>query len=409
MASVGRKSLTLQNSDLTKLPDLYKMVLSGLKLEGVDSEVLLLFAERLDIKDCGCWHWSGERDAKSYPKFWPGAKWASSANSLAHRFSSAIFTGKLVPKGMVVDHLCADRGCVAPHHLKVITFKKNVQLGFTRSHAKAVCSPDYCPKPKPLTSTASPKGDYATETINNFVKFKNMLISTAEVEDRKLFAFAAHVNLKGGKPLADRGAVGECWAWEGAVTDGYAKLTWKQVKGVTRSAHRWSYLNFVGNIEKGMHIDHMCERRNCVRPSHLQQLTSIENTALAINNVSAINRLKTHCKNGHEFTPENTRVKETETTRKRVCITCSRAAGRAYKRKGPNEVKKLVGKQATECKNGHAYTEENTRITSDGTRKCRRCVADAATARRNKRKAAGTYAEHPRRIKPSEDETSEDS
>lgn len=409
MASVGRKSLTLQNSDLSKLPDLYKMVLSGLKLEGVDSEVLLLFAERLDIKDCGCWHWSGERDSKDYPKFRPAAKWASSTNSLAHRFSSAIFTGKLVPKGMVVDHLCADRGCVAPHHLKVITFKKNVQLGVTRSHAKATCSPDYCPKPVSLTSTASPKGDYATETINKFAKFKSMLIETAEVEDRKLFAFAAHVNLKGGRPLAKRGAVGECWTWEGALTEGYGKLTWKQVKGVTRTAHRWAYGVFVEEIKKGMTIDHMCERRSCIRPSHLQQLTAAENTALAAKSITTINRAKTHCKHGHEFTPENTEVKETATTRNRICLTCKNSNTKSSRQADLNKPPRTVRNKATKCHKGHAYTAENTRITNQGRRVCKRCVADAATAYRNKRKAAGTYAEHPRRVKPAEDETSEDS
>jgi len=42
----------------------------------------------------------------------------------------------------------------------------------------------------------------------------------------------------------------------------------------------------------------------------------------------AKNAVKTHCKRGHEFTPENTRRTEAG----RTCVTCIRAAGAAHMR-----------------------------------------------------------------------------
>ena len=60
-----------------------------------------------------------------------------------------------------------------------------------------------------------------------------------------------------------------CWIWTGAkYTPGYGQY---RVPGGNRmSAHTYAYLTLVGPIATGLEPDHMCGRRACVNPYHLQ-------------------------------------------------------------------------------------------------------------------------------------------
>ena len=62
-----------------------------------------------------------------------------------------------------------------------------------------------------------------------------------------------------------------CWIWDGPPThNGYGLWT---VNGYQTSAHRLSYLAFVGDIPSGMVVHHRCEVRKCVNHDHLELLT----------------------------------------------------------------------------------------------------------------------------------------
>jgi len=67
----------------------------------------------------GCWTWKGARTAGSYGTFRNGAKYVK-----AHKMSWLLANGP-VPDGMHLDHLCHNRGCVNPDHLRPVTQKQN--------------------------------------------------------------------------------------------------------------------------------------------------------------------------------------------------------------------------------------------------------------------------------------------
>lgn len=130
-----------------------------------------------------------------------------------------------------------------------------------------------------------------------------------------------------GSILCDVGS--HCWAWQGLVNDsGYGYIFYR---GRKEQAHRVAYELLVGEIPKGMVLDHKCHdpltcpggvtcpHRRCVNTDHLAPTTIRENVLRGAT-VPAANAAKTHCSHGHEFTPENTISHK----RGRDCRICAR-------------------------------------------------------------------------------------
>jgi hypothetical protein len=112
---------------------------------------------------------------------------------------------------------------------------------------------------------------------------------------------------------------GGCWRWlPGPACDfGYGNF-W--LNGTTISSHRASYLLHKGPIPDGLVLDHLCSNPICVNPAHLEPVTQRVNL-LRGRTFQAGNASKTHCVNGHEFTPENTYYAPSRPT-SRACKAC---------------------------------------------------------------------------------------
>lgn len=72
-------------------------------------------------KTDGCWNWLAAKTKAGYGQFSIGY-----ANQVfAHRFAYELMIGP-IPKGMEIDHLCFNRGCVKPVHMEVVTREVNI-------------------------------------------------------------------------------------------------------------------------------------------------------------------------------------------------------------------------------------------------------------------------------------------
>jgi hypothetical protein len=89
----------------------------------------------------------------------------------------------------------------------------------------------------------------------------------------------------------------------------------------TLSVHRVAYEALVGPIPDGHDIDHTCSNRACVQPAHLEPVTHAENVRRSAER-GRMGSQTTHCKRGHEFTPENTRIAGAR--KQRLCRECCR-------------------------------------------------------------------------------------
>lgn len=211
--------------------------------------------------------------------------------------------------------------------------------------------------------------------------------------------------------VEDVGYKTPCLTWTGfKTTAGYGRFGWQ---GKSDFAHRVAYKVLVGPILAGLELDHLCRNRACVNVDHLEPVTHRENVLRGTAPAAARAR-QTHCKRGHEFTPENTRINKAG---HRNCIACmlvrsngqsgwsawneKRRAVRAEARKNrPPKQRKPRWADRTHCAKGHLLAEAGIYVDKTGKPYCRECIrVRSRRAYWRKQEAAG-LADNPKPEEP---------
>ena len=143
----------------------------------------------------------------------------------------------------------------------------------------------------------------------------------------------------------DRRGPDDCWRWTAYLyPNGYGQF-WNGGKKVR--AHRYSYESVYGPIPEGLVPDHTCHtqaagqglcdggdfcpHRACVNHAHIEVVTKQVNILRGLSHAAA-NAAKTHCVHGHEYTPENTHLRQLPNGGVgRRCRSCSKNAKRRYR------------------------------------------------------------------------------
>jgi hypothetical protein len=136
-----------------------------------------------------------------------------------------------------------------------------------------------------------------------------------------------------------------CWVWTRGLSGGGYGHCWDNGSPVL--AHRYSFERAYGPIPNGLHIDHLCRNRRCVRPDHLEAVSHKENVLRGVG-APAMNARKQRCRCGGAY--------ELRSTGQRVCPNCSRSAS-----------------LPTHCRQGHELRGGNVELLPNGQRNCVLC------------------------------------
>lgn len=167
---------------------------------------------------------------------------------------------------------------------------------------------------------------------------------------------------------------GDCWEWTGSKTrTGYGQLYYQG--GTRRATHVALELDGRPRPFKEACARHHCDNPSCVNPEHLAWGTHQENMQDAIKR--------------NRFRWDQLEARHARMRAARVAVKCAHC-GKPHSRpasllKGRSAVfcsrNCKYASRVSHCKRGHEYTADNTRLTRSGSKICKTCVRLAAKLR----------------------------
>ena len=109
-----------------------------------------------------------------------------------------------------------------------------------------------------------------------------------------------------------------CFLWIGGLAKGYGRFS---VGGHTGRASHYAWERVNGPVPRGMWVCHKCDNPPCVNPAHLFIGTASDNQRDSVAKGRHCSSSKKACPRGHAYTEGNTTI---NSEGRRVCRTCSR-------------------------------------------------------------------------------------
>lgn len=180
----------------------------------------------------------------------------------------------------------------------------------------------------------------------------------------------------------------ECWPWLGYLNEkGYGRF-YKSSKN--HSAHRFAVMLSGREIPDGMVCDHLCRRRDCVNPAHVEVVTIRQNVVRGVAGLkdgALYPDKEQYCPQGHERTEENTIFRYDGG---RECRPCKVATDAKYKARWTKEKKDKESYERRKLVNGilteilSPYESDPAKLTEVGNSACTK-ILDALAGMRWKK------------------------
>lgn len=138
------------------------------------------FLKNIRINLNGCWDWIASKNRGGYGNFTSGIIIG------AHRYSYRLFNGPLI-KDFCIDHICRNRSCVNPDHLRQVTFSIN-SIENSNSTAFYNSTRTHCPQGhiySNLNLINSKKGNRLCKICNRYKRAKWYSINKDKYNDNR--------------------------------------------------------------------------------------------------------------------------------------------------------------------------------------------------------------------------------